>query len=236
VQDSLSPAAAVPVSDFKKLDTTLYFAGLWVNEQYVENVKHTRSPSTVEVPEYACIIIPAKTRKETSIIFGFHEGQEVVVLKNGSKYEIWDQPVLNRLQEIEILSQNKMKLGYDTFVKLKEGDVSAEKNPYNIVDILLFAGSYRDDKGALVEFSRNGKVTGIPGITEYEARLDYAMSEAVTDQVSLGAGAETMTEYAFRFDKNRLTISHMKCKTMGQDSICMEYTIGDRYLTLTREK
>ncbi|MET0462806.1 MAG: hypothetical protein ABW007_06620 [Chitinophagaceae bacterium] len=235
VQDSLSPAPVIPASDVKKLDTALYFAGLWVNEQYVNDVKHTRRPSNVEVPENACIIMPVKTLKETSLILGFHEGQEVVILKNGSRYEIWDKPVLNKLQDIELLSDTRLKLGFDTFVKLKSGDLSAEKNPYNIVDLLLFAGRYKDEHGATVEFSADGRVKGIPGINVYEAWLDYATSEAVTDQMSMGATGETMKDYAFRFDKNRLIISHMKCKTMGEDSICQEYAVGERYLTLTRE-
>ncbi|MCG2613752.1 hypothetical protein LZZ85_05650 [Terrimonas sp. NA20] len=236
VQDSLSPATAVQTKDFKKLDTALYFAGLWVNEQYVNDVTHTRRPGNVEVPENACIIMPVKTLKETSLILGFHEGQEVVILKNGNKYEIWDKPVLNKLQDIELISETRLKLGFDTFIKLKSGDLSAEKNPYNIVDILLFAGKYRDEHGATVEFSTDGKVKGIPGINAYEAWLDYATSEAVTDQMSMGATPETMKDYAFRFDKDRLMIFHLKCRSMGQDSICMEYAIGDRYLTLTREK
>jgi hypothetical protein len=234
--DSLSSAPAAISSDFKKLDTALYFAGLWVNEQYVNDVIHTRRPSEVEVPEIACIIMPARTLKQTSLILGFHEGQEVVVLKNEKNYEIWDQPVQNRLQEIELISDTKLKLGYDTFVKLKSGDISAEKNPYNIVDILLFAGKYRDDQGKVVEFTTDGKIKGIPGINVYEAWLDYATSEAVTDQLSMGASLETMKDYAFRFDNNKLTIFSMKCKEMGQDSSCVEYAVGDRFLTLTREK
>lgn len=236
VNDSLSPAATSPVNDFKKLDTALYFAGLWVNEQYVHDVTRTRKPSEVEVPENACIIMPVRTRKETSLILGFHEGQEVVILKNGDKYEIWDKTIENKLQDIEILSDAKLKLGYDTFVKLKSGDLSAEKNPYNIVDILLFAGKYRDEHGTVVEFSTDGKVKGIPGINVYEAWLDYATSEAVTDQLSMGASHETVKDYAFRFDKDKLTIFHMKCKSMGQDSTCMEYAVGDRYMTLTKER
>ncbi|MBO9657291.1 MAG: hypothetical protein J7527_00545, partial [Chitinophagaceae bacterium] len=150
-------------------------------------------------------------------------------------YEIWDKTIENKLQDIEILSDAKLKLGYDTFVKLKSGDLSKEKNPYNIVDILLFAGKYRDEHGTAVEFSADGKVKGIPGINVYEAWLDYATSEAMTDQLSMGASIEKMKDYAFRFDNDKLTIFHIKCKSMGQDSICMEYTVGNKYMTLTKE-
>ena len=44
-------------TDFKKLDTTLNFAGFWVNESYIESIKKVKSPTKADIPELSCFFL-----------------------------------------------------------------------------------------------------------------------------------------------------------------------------------
>lgn len=223
-------------ADFRKTDTALGFSGLWVNETYVNEIRKSKSPSGATIPENSCLIVPAKTLQHTALIYGFHEGEDAAVVKNGDRYELWDFALTKKLRDMELVDKNKLRMGKDVFVKLRSGDVSSEANPYNIVDLVLFTGKFRDGQGNIIEFSNSGKVTGIPGVTYYEAMLDYATSEAFFDQVSLGASAKSLKDYAFRFRQDTLDLFDLTCKKYGKDSICEEQGAGRLFMTMVREK
>jgi len=59
-------------SDFRTLDTSLSFAGLWVNETYIDNIRKTRSPRQSQDVMESCITIPSRTLQVTRMVEGFH--------------------------------------------------------------------------------------------------------------------------------------------------------------------
>lgn len=242
-QDQTAAAGGVPVradslgNEYQKLDTALSFAGLWVNEKYVNGLRKTKSPSNMEIPPYSCMIIPNRTLQETSVIEGFHEGGPVLtIFKNGDKYEFWGKEEKKKWADVQLVGEDRMKIDNEYLVRLKSGDLSNEPNPYNIVDLVLFAGKFRDEKGNIVEFTKDGKVKGLTGAAVYEATLDYAAADPQLDELKLGATAADMKGYAFKFNNDTLKVFEVACKVMGQDSICLESDFGKKYLTLIKEK
>jgi len=227
----------LPGDDYQKLDTTLFFSGLWVNERYVNVLRKTKSPSTMEIPEYSCILIPAKTLKETSFIAGFHEGGEsLMIFKNGDHYEFWGKEEKKKIADIKFVGEDRMKINEEYFVKLRSGDLSGDPNPFNIVDLILFAGKFHDEMGNIVEFSKDGKLKGLPGTNFYEATLDYADPEPQLDELKLGPAMPDLKSYAFKFNSDTLNIFEVICKEKNWDSVCLESDFGRKYLTLIREK
>lgn len=233
----ISPSNDSAAADYQKLDTALSFAGLWVNEKYVNGLRKTKSPSSMEIPEYSCILIPARTLMETTFIEGFHEGSaSLIIFKHGNEYEFWDKEAKKKFTDIKFVEGNRMKIGQEFLIRLRSGDLVNDPNPYNIVDLVLFKGKFRGGDGRTVEFTEDGKVKGLAGVNFYEATLDYATAEPLLDELKLGSDMNDLKSYAFRFDHDTLNVFEVICKEMSKDSVCLEAAFGKKQLTLIREK
>ena len=222
--------------DFKLLHAPLSFSGFWVNEKYVINIKKDKSPRLSQDINESCISIPDSTLEVTNMISGFHEGSaDRVVVKNGDRYELYDKEFADPARTIEIISPDKIKIGDQTFIKLKYPN--KKRNDMNILGELLFSGHYKLDNGKAVEFNLDGHVSGLDSLSYYEPTIDYLGSGMDVDQVELGVREKQLHPFGFKFKSDSLFIYNLRC-VEGYDSVTKECGVvefGDLKYKLLRK-
>src|SRR5882724_5099789 len=132
----------VATYDFKLIHAPLSFSGIWVYEKYIISIKKDKSPRLHQnIAE--SIAIPDSTLQDINMESGFHEGSEggVVVVKNGDNYELYDKNLKGRAKTLEIISPDKIKIGDQTFIRLKHPN--EKRNDQNILEELIFSGHYQ---------------------------------------------------------------------------------------------
>lgn len=214
-----------------KTDARIPYSGLWVNEQYVNAVKASRSPVNIEIPLQSCVVIPGRTLQSFHFIAGFHEGsEELVIVQNGNSYEIWNQDQTVKKDSIQSISPDKIRIGKDEFIKIRELETN-EAHQYKILEILLFKGSYSDEQGNSVEFDTDGQVTGLPGYSQYAAPVDYGEGSADVNIITLND-----KEFGFKFISDQLLIYEIKCLEYDSEGkTCTKAGYGKLFKTLTKK-
>jgi hypothetical protein len=219
-------------NDFTKLITTVPFAGVWVNEKYVTDIKKTKSPRSSQNITASCIIIPSKTLKETRMINGFHEGSEDwTIVKKGDGFQFYNSGLTKMARKIDVISPDKIKIGDQTFILMKHGD--ANKSNFNILEEILFSGQYQSATGNKVSFATNGQITGLDTLNYYNAVIDYGDMASDVNQVELGQTKKSLHRYGFQFDKDDLLIYNLKC-TGKVDGVCESVAFGKLAFKLTK--
>ncbi|MFY0254765.1 hypothetical protein ACDQ55_12500 [Chitinophaga sp. 30R24] len=139
------------IADFKTLDTTLNFAGMWVNETYVDMIRHTRFPRHFEAWDMlSCFIVPGRTLQASSMIYGFHDGVPFVVVKDGSRYKTYDPQLTVCMDSFVLISSHRIKISRQYFVRLPHYNSSLSDQ--GILEELLFHGRYQSANGGDVVF------------------------------------------------------------------------------------
>jgi hypothetical protein len=197
--------------DFKTVHAALGFAGAWVNEMYVDSIHKNRSPKQDQDIEESCIRIPDSTLMKTSMIFGFHEGgPEMVVVKNGDRYQFFDPTFKTPMGIIELVSPNRLRIGSHYFKKLMYADT--EKYEWGILNEILFAGKYQTQVGKEVVFAEDGHIAGLDTIAYYQPHADYTGDvDLGVDRISLGPSKTNLHEYGYQFNGDTLLIFPIKC-------------------------
>ena len=205
-----------PGPDFKTLDTAIYFAGIWVNEKYINDIKRTTSPRESQDINESCIIIPDRTLKVTRMIAGFHEGAaDWVIVKNKNKYQFYDNKFITLIRNIDPVSSNRIKIGGSWFIKIRQGDEN--KPDLNILEDILFSGEYKSVSGKNVSFTVDGRVTGLDSFNYYNAVIDYADMASNVNQVELGGTKKNLRSFGFKFNKDSLLIYKLRCKDLSDN-------------------
>lgn len=239
--ESAPPVAVMQDSagTYTALDTTLSFAGVWVNEGYVNDLHITQSPRLAKLEGISCIEIPGQTLKVTKWIKGFHDAApEVVVVKDGDQY-LLTQPDLSKknVVPIEIYSPTRIKI-MDTYLyKLVRGDV--EKKDWGILEELLFSGTYHAEDGQEVVFGENGQISGLKDFASYMPIIDekYEVIDNDVDFVEFKTANETGVKYGYKFRMDTLTLYKVKClQQYARTKECSFETYGDVVHTLVKEK
>jgi len=214
-----SPSGRTP-PDFKTFHTALGFAGAWVNQIYVDSIRKNRSPRQDQWISESCINIPDSTLKTTSMISGFHEGgAEMVVVKDGNRYQFYDPEFKTPKDIIEPMSPDRLRIGNQYFQKLKQPDM--KKYEWGILNEILFDGKYQSQDGKEVVFGINGHVKGLDTVTYYQPHADYTGEQDLgVDRISMGHSQENVHEYGFQFNKDTLLIYHIDC--LQYDSMAHE--------------
>lgn len=189
------------------------FGGIWVNKKYVDKLLASKSPKkSQDVTPITMLILPNNLNQEATVIWGFHEGTTGKVVKKNGTYEILSEESGEPGQTFQ-LEKDRIKTKKDEFIKIK---VTGGKNDYNVVEQLLFAGKYEID-GKQVEFTPNGKVTGLDSFSYYSVLIDYYDAGMQVDQIRLGKSFENSKLFGFEFTKNKLTIYELKCVKSAGD-------------------
>jgi hypothetical protein len=220
---------------FKTLDTTVYFSGIWVNEQYVNSVKGSLSPRQAYVRENiekSCIVIPGKTLQVTRLIAWFHEGGgDVVVVRDGERYQFYAADLTGKSSDIEILSPTRIRMFDAYFTKLENTDATLFN--LGILEEMLFSGHYQLPGGEEVIFGKDGTVSGLDSFTHYTPLLDYAEDEGKVDLLVLKGKQEH--DFGFRFTQDSLFIYAVTCVNKDPDrNICYANVLADKVYTLSR--
>lgn len=213
---------ASPITDFKTLDTVVPFAGFWVNETYVNNIKRTQSPRECQNLMESCITIPDRTLQPTSMVSGFHEGAgEMVVIKKDNTFQLYykyDDTIRNLAYEIKVISSEKLKIGKNTFIKTNE----------NFLADILFSGDYQDSVKNTVQFLKDGHIKGLGAYTLCKPLYDYMGPGMEVNLVQLGPTQEKLEDFGFKFIQDTLFIHNLNClQRDSTDNSCLEVSMGD---------
>jgi len=216
-------------------DLPIPFQGLWVNEDYIDEIRQGKSVRESLDTETRCIVIPPRTLQVTSFIFGFHEGGEGLVLaKNGDAfytYALYNGQLVDRL---ESMPDGKLQIGRNLYIRAGEEDSTSPD--WGILERLLFAGQYlRPDTWGTVVFQTNGKIEGLDTLGWYQPVVDYADFATRVDHIRLGISKHHLNDYGLRFARDTMMIYSIDClQHAGED--CVLDTLGKRLYTFVKVK
>lgn len=225
--------------DFKVHDTLISFSGFWVNERYIKDIKSSKSPRKSQGNDESCITIPNKTLQIMRIVWGFHDGgEDLVVVKNGNNYQLWDGELKEKFKDIKIISKTKIKIGNNYFVKLETTDKAITDSNPKILEEILFKGTYHSGNGKIVEFKANGQIKGLDNFTHYDPVIDYVGDPDLdVDQISLGKSQNKTNLFGFKFQKSTLLIYQLKCiEYDSANNKCAKVSYGHLIYKLLRIK
>lgn len=229
-------------ADFKKLDTTLSFAGYWLSESYFNDINTQKSPQKSQEGSEDCfVVIPDRTLQPTMMVWNFHEGsEEIAVVKKGPHYQLYEfrTDSLGIYQkDITLISPAKIKIGDKTFVKITPYAKSNEKNSPLILEEILFKGKYQSADGKEVEFRNDGQVSGLAHYRYYQPAIDYIGPGMQINQVSLSTTEGKKEWMAFKFRQDSLFIYDIKCVEFDKtNNECGLADFGTLKYTLVRKK
>ncbi|WP_026994408.1 hypothetical protein [Flectobacillus major] len=208
------------------------FAGLWINERYVNEIRKSKSPyKAQQLARLSNISFSSSATQNNMIGWNFHEGESIILKKKGTQYEVWHTEPVHKLGNLSILTTNqKIKVGKDTFLKLKTRDNT------RFVEELLFQGTYLLN-GQKVTFSADGKVSGLAGYSYYFPQYDYFGGSYGFDQIILGKTKDLQKgqDFAFQFMGNTLKIYDITCTLKDKNSNdCLEAKRGKLRYTLVK--
>jgi len=217
-----------------KLDTSLPFSGVWVNEIYIRHIRDNRSPRLSQDVMESCIIIPARTLQVTRMVAGFHEGAaDMVVVKDREHYKFYSADLTLFRYDIQLSKDNRIRIGDQFFIRLQRPDTTL--TDWGILEEILFAGKYLDQRGQPVTFAADGHLSGLGDLSYYIPRIDYATMANQVDHIQLGRTARQLDDFGFRFDKDSLIIYTINCVHYdGGEKQCDSEALGKRLYTLKR--
>jgi len=228
---------AVLSSDFKQLDTTISFSGCWLSEDYYNSLRQFKSPKKAQDGS-RFMVIPDRTLKQTIMIYNFHEGGSFLkILKHGNNYEIWEvqeDSLKQRLNNVEVISATRIKFDNKTFVKINP---PKKEDTYQILEEILFKGQYTNSDGQLIYFKPNGQLIGLDNFKYYNPIIDYFDAAMQVDQVGLGSSQQDIDWYGFKFNKDTLELYKLNCLTFDStDKRCVEVEFGQLTYKLWRKE
>jgi hypothetical protein len=236
---SEASASEADVPHFKTLDTALSFAGLWVNETYIDNIRRTRSPflSHGGMLEESCITIPARTLQVTRMVGGFHEGAEdLVVVKENNGYKMYNGALTNMRKDIEIISPERIRIGDQYFGRIANYDSTLAD--LGILEELLFNGRYETADKKEAAFTLDGRVQGLGEFRRYTPAIDLtAWPYGNFDHIGLETAAGKRVDHGFRFAGDTLVIFKVECFQLDNEGAeCDSVAPGDIVYRLLRKK
>ncbi len=232
--------------DFRNRDTLIDISGSWVSENYYTSIKNFKSPKVAQ-DNSLFIVVPEKTLQKTFMVYNFHEGGEhMKVIKKDSEYELWEysdetDSLNRRISSIKIISDNKIRI--DTTVFEKVSNVDSYGNDF-ILEEILFRGIYRSNNGSKIEFTGDGKITGMDDFNYYEPIIDYFDEGMNVDQVYLGKLTKNLAQigykfsdrYGFKFSGDTLDLFKLNCVEFDSTSNnCGIVEFGERIDRLIKE-
>ncbi|MDQ3109190.1 MAG: hypothetical protein M3R17_04785 [Bacteroidota bacterium] len=225
-------------TDIKKNDTLLPFSGYWVNEEYYNSINKFKSPRKAQ-DNGEFIFIPERALKPTMMITGFHEGGPyLAVVKGADDFQLWemqDDSLTGKLNNITIVAENKIKIGNTSFIKINpEAD---DEQGALVLEEILFKGIYTNAEGEIIEFKNNGEISGLADYQTYKPVIDYIGPGMQVDQVGFSRQGKEPEMFGFKFSNDTLNIYKLNCTTRDAASKeCAEVEFGKLAYQLWRKK
>jgi hypothetical protein len=225
------------VTNFKTKDTTISFTGYWLCKDYFESINNFKSPKKAQ-DNSEFIFVPDRTLKQTMMIANFHEGgPTLTILSNADQYELWEiqeDSLTQRLDNIEIIDKTNIKIGNRLFVKINP---LKNDNGSKILEDILFKGIYTNASGKTIEFKNNGQVFGLENFKIYEPNIDYIDAGMQVDQIGLGQNNNDLEYFGFKFIQDTLELYKLNCLTFDStDNRCVEVELGQQTHKLWKKK
>ena len=220
--------AFTPVnSDLNQLDTIISISGFWIDEKYYRELIKTKSPKDLEIPNTSCFQIPQKAKQKTRLIYGFYEsGGELIVMSNGKNYEFWDVESNKRINQIEVISEEIIKLDNQSFIKLNSLNLLNDTSDIKILENLLFLGKYRNSNGQFVEFKSTGELLGFDNYNEYQVPIEIYSEGVESNTFLVSNNGNNETEFGFKFKDDSLFVYNLKCVELnGKNNICYKHEV-----------
>lgn len=231
--------SAAPAINFKTNSVPVPFAGNWISETYLRDIKEHQSPRKAQETIEECYIqLPDQTLRASTMVINFHEGiSDLVMVSNNGAFQLWEKTgdtLSNIKYTIQPISADSIKIGDKLFLKINS---STAGNEPQILEEILFKGKYKSKTGEQVEFKSNGEVTGLGKYKYYKPLIDYFDAGLQVDQVGLGETSDKMENFGFKFKKDRLELYVLKCKTYDNtEKRCVEVDFGDKTYELAKVK
>lgn len=232
----LNEAAPEAPADFKTLDTALSFAGLWVNETYIDKIRKTKSPRQSQDVMESCITIPSRTLQVTRMVAGFHEGAaDMVVVKDRDRYKLYDADLSTLQKEVELISSSRIRIGDQYFSRMSHHDTTL--TDLGILEELLFSGRYERERGKEVVFTADGRIQGLDSFARYIPTIDYTAGSLVDfDLINMETAKNRETTYGYRFKGDTLLIFRTTCAIWDSESnFCDSIAAGPMLYKLVRK-
>ncbi len=205
------------------------FKGEWVNVKYINSLKRTLSPSKAQDVAYLSFITIDKNM--VSSVWNFHEGtSDSLSLLSEDEIEVSGKARYKLVTPEKLLATTDK--GVDTLFRFD----MREKNEFSnrAINEFVFKGKYTLDKSN-VEFTADGKVTGLGDFDSYAALQDYYDAGLNLDKLLLYKGKKE-TEYTWDFKGNKLIIYTIECKKFDKtDHRCDVIKRGKKAFTLLRK-
>lgn len=225
--------------NFKTHSVPVPFAGNWISETYLRDIREHQSPRKAQETIEECYIqLPDHTLRSSTMIINFHEGiSDLVMVNNNGAFHLWEKAgdtLSNVKYTIQPISADSIKIGEKLFVKINS---STAGNEPQILEEILFKGKYKSKNGEQVEFKSNGEVTGLGKYKYYKPVIDYFDAGLQVDQVGLSETADKMENFGFKFKKDRLELYALKCTTYDNiEKRCVEVDFGNKTNELAKVK
>ena len=192
---SNDPDSTLKDIDKQELSVPVGLNTFWLNCEYVETLKTTRSPMKAAQDIYYVSINFKKsdTNIEWEQIYNFHEGLKLPL--DGFKKMVDDSymPVLNK-SEVDYYSVKDDRLVFtgNPIDKIEwnfkdkntnPGElknlkfVRAEPNVETFINRYAIAGKYKDEQGHIYTFSEEGKAVWPDKTFDYETGLDFILTK-----------------------------------------------------------
>jgi hypothetical protein len=216
-------------------DSPIPFEGLWVNERYVNDIRHRKPLREAQDTETRCIVIPGRTLQVTSWIYGFHEGGEgMVVVRKDYGYFTYALYRRQFADTLEAMADGRLRIGRKYFIHLGENDSTL--SDLGVLEQLLFRGHYsRPDVAGTAVFENNGKIEGLDSLGWYEPVSDYADFPTNIDHIRLGSDKQHLKDYGLRFVGDTMMIYSIDCLKHA-DGDCVLDTLGHQLYALQKLK
>lgn len=229
--------SAAPAINFKTNSVPVPFAGNWISETYLSDIREHQSPRKAQETIEECYIqLPDNTLRPSTMVINFHEGiSDLMTVNNNGVFQLWEKQgdtLSNLKYTIKPLSTDSLKIDDKLFIKINS---SPAGNEPRILEEILFKGTYTSKKGEKVEFKSNGEVSGLGKYKYYKPLIDYFDAGLQVDQVGLGETAAKVEYFGFKFKKDKLELYKLKCDEYDDiDKRCVDVSFGEKLYELQK--
>jgi hypothetical protein len=210
------------------IETPIELIGFWVNEEYLNALKQTRSTkksSEMGVDDFYKI-----SDNKSVMRLNLHEGgaNNIVLMISKSNGQIFSSDTTESYSKIEL---------NDKFLIIENKKYI--KSPVGLIELVnntLFVGEYMITNKP-IRLEEDGAIIGLDSIVHYEVNLDYADAGMQHDKIYLKFKNEKERKtYLYEFVSDTLKIFNVDCLTMDEENnYCLEVEKGKEFLRLIKK-
>ncbi|MFT6747025.1 MAG: hypothetical protein ACJAZ2_001371 [Glaciecola sp.] len=204
----------------KSVELTEQHIGFWVNEDYIELLKQSKSTKIAGSKSADDFY---RIKSDNSIMqMNIHEGAglNVLSLKTKGSGAIYSSDSTRLIAEVSF-DGDTLTVNDNRYFHIQNGDSALDK----LVNECVVSGQYFL-KESPVEFKSNGSITGMEGVQSYRLNLDYGAPGMEFDIIYLQMDSQPLpTEYLYDIEQDSVFIFDVDCQ-YEESGECMEVAKG----------